>query len=468
MAQVITRTRRYFTLIKEALRGEEKVYTEGSINRALVLLAVPMILEMTMESMFALVDAYFVGHLGKGAISVVGLTESVLAIIYAVAVGISTATTAIVARRIGEKNPEGASIAAMQSIYLAFGFSVIVSIAGIIYAADILRLMGAGEEMVAYGHGFTRIALGSNIVIMMLFLINGIFRGAGEASIAMRSLWLANILNIILCPICIYGFGPVPAMGIEGAAIATTIGRGTGVVYQCYHLFGGKKVIRIRWEHIRPHWETVRKLASIATGGTMQFLISSASWIFLTLIISHFGVDALDGYTFAIRAIIFAILPAWGLANAAATLVGQNLGANEPERAAISVKKAAIMNMVFLGSVSVFFITLAPWIIGFFSADPAVQANGVEGLRIVSVGYLFYAFGMVMIQAFNGAGDTRTPTIINLLGFWVFQIPLAYLLAIVLDWGPQGVYWAIVMAESAMAVAGVILFRRGRWKKIKV
>lgn len=305
-------------------------------------------------------------------------------------------------------------------------------------------------------------------MIVLLFLINGIFRGAGEASIAMRSLWLANILNIFLCPLFIYGLGPVAGLGLEGAAIATTIGRGAGVVYQLYHLCSGKKLISIAWRHLRPKWEVIVKMVSLASGGTLQFLIGSASWIFLIRIISQFGEDALAGYTFAIRVIVFAILPAWGLANAAATLVGQNLGAGEPERAEKSVWKAAYMNMIFLGIVSVIFIILAPQIIRIFSRDPAVLAYGIQGLRLMSIGYIFYAFGMVMAQSFNGAGDTRTPTLINLFGFWVLQIPLAWVLAVVLKWGPTGVFSAIVIAESAIAVTAVIIFRRGNWKKIKV
>lgn len=468
ITHVMSRTYRLFQLIKEALKGDEKVYTTGSINRALILLAIPMMLEMTMESLFALVDAFFVGKLGKAAISTVGLTESVLSLIYAIAVGISMAATAVVARRIGEKDPEGASKAAVQALYLSLGFSVIVSITGIIFSREILGLMGADEEMIRTGHGYTQIAMGSNLVIVMLFLINGIFRGAGEASIAMRSLWLANILNIILCPLFIYGLGPVPAFGLEGAAIATTIGRGFGVAYQLYHLFSGKRSIQVAWRHVQPEWSTIVKMIKLASGGTLQFLIGSASWIFLIRIISQFGEDALAGYTFAIRIIVFAILPAWGVANAAATLVGQNLGAGEPERAEKSVWKAAYLNMIILGFVSVLFIIFAPQILRIFSKDAAVLAYGIEGLRVISSGYLFYAFGMVMAQSFNGAGDTRTPTIINLIGFWVIQIPLAYFLAITLKWGPTGVFWAIPIAESVIALIAVVIFKRGKWKKVKV
>lgn len=468
MTRAATRTQQWLRLIKEAIKGEEKVYTTGSINRALVLLAIPMILEMSMESLFALVDAYFVGGLGKAAVATVGLTESVLSLIYAVAVGISMAATAVIARRIGEKNPEGASHAAVQALYLAMGFSVLVSILGVAFSREILGLMGADPVMIENGHVYTKIALGSNVVVVLLFLINGIFRGAGEASMAMRSLVLANVLNIILCPLLIYGAGPLPAMGLEGAAIATLIGRGAGVCYQLYHLFGGAKLVRIAWRHLRPDMGMIVKMVKLASGGTLQFLIGSASWIFLIRIISQFGEDALAGYTFAIRVIIFAILPAWGLANAAATLVGQNLGANEPDRAEKSVWKAAYMNMFFLGGISVLFMIFAPQILRIFSHDPGVLAYGTEGLRLISIGYVFYAFGMVMAQSFNGAGDTKTPTFINLFGFWVLQIPLAWLLAIVFKWGPTGVFWAIVIAESAIATTAVIIFRKGNWKKVKV
>lgn len=464
----MSRTKKLFTLIKEALKGEERVYTEGSINRALILLAIPMVLEMSMESLFALVDAYFVGHLGKAAIATVGLTESVLSLIYALAFGISMAATALVARRIGEKDPEGASRGAVQALYLALGFSFVVSIAGLIWSREILLLMGADAVMVEYGHGYTRIAMGGNAVIVLLFIINGIFRGAGDASIAMKSLVLANALNIVLCPLLIYGWGPLPALGLEGAAIATMIGRGTGVIYQLYYLLGGKKTITVNWRHIRPRLSVILQMMKLAAGGALQMLIGSASWIFLMRIISQFGEDAMAGYTYAIRIIVFAILPAWGLANAAATLVGQNLGAGEPQRAEKSVWKAAYLNMFFLGGISVIFMVFAPNILRVFSQDPAVLAYGIEGLRLISIGYVFYAFGMVMAQSFNGAGDTKTPTYINLFGFWLLQIPLAYLLAIVLKWGPTGVFWAIVIAESAIAVAAIVIFRKGNWKKVKV
>lgn len=464
----MSRTKKIFTLVKEALKGEERIYTEGSINRALILLAIPMVLEMSMESLFALVDAYFVGHLGKAAIATVGLTESVLSLIYSIAFGVSMAATALVARRIGEKDPEGASKGAVQALYIALGFSLIVSIAGLIWSREILLLMGADAAMTDYGHGYTKIALGGNMVIVFLFIINGIFRGAGDASIAMKSLMLANGLNIILCPLLIRGWGPVPALGLEGAAIATMIGRGAGVTYQLYYLLGGKKTITVSWRHLLPRLALIIQMLKLAAGGALQMLVASASWIFLMRIISQFGEDAMAGYTYTIRIIVFAILPAWGLANAAATLVGQNLGAGEPERAEKSVWKAAYLNMICLGSVSIIFMVFAPSILRVFSQDAAVLAYGVEGLRLISIGYVFYAFGMVMAQSFNGAGDTKTPTYINLVGFWALQIPLAWLLADVLKWGPTGVFWAIVVAESSVAVIAIVIFRRGNWKKVKV
>lgn len=456
------------TLLKEALNGEEKEYTSGSIDRAIFMLSVPMILEMLMESLFAVVDVFFVAKLGVDAVATVGLTESMLMLIYSVAIGISMAATAVVARRIGEKNKDGAAHAGIQAIYLGVAFSILVSIAGIIYAKDLLRLMGASAELVANNYRYTQILLGTNVVILLLFLVNGIFRGAGDASIAMKSLWLANGLNIILCPTLIYGVGPIEGFGLIGAAIATSIGRGIGVCYQLYHLFNNKGMIRIKRKHIKPDLPLLGNIVKIASGGTAQFLIASASWIFLVRIISSFGSDALAGYTIGIRVIIFTILPAWGMANAAATLVGQNLGAGQPERAERSVWRAGYFNMLFLVSVAVLFFIGAPWIVALFNDEPLVMQYGVQCLRYVCLGYLFYGYGMVLSQAFNGAGDTRTPTLINLFGFWLFQIPLAYTLATIVGWGPKGVFTAIAIAESAIALAAIILFRRGRWKTIKV
>lgn len=456
------------TLLKEALNGEEKEYTSGSIDRAIFMLSVPMILEMLMESLFAVVDVFFVAKLGVDAVATVGLTESMLMIIYSVAIGISMAATAVVARRIGEKNKDGAAHAGIQAIYLGVAFSILVSIAGIIYAKDLLALMGGSAELVANNYRYTQILIGTNVVILLLFLVNGIFRGAGDASIAMKSLWLANGLNIILCPTLIYGVGPIEGMGLTGAAMATFIGRGAGVCYQLYHLFNNKGMIRVKRKHIKPDLPLLGNIVKIASGGAAQFLIASASWIFLVRIISDFGSDALAGYTIGIRVIIFTLLPAWGMANAAATLVGQNMGAGQPERAERSVWRAAYFNMLFLVSVAVLFFTGAPWIVGLFSNEPMVMQYGVQCLRYVCLAYMLYGYGMVLSQAFNGAGDTRTPTLINLVGFWLFQIPLAYTLATIVGWGPKGVFSAIAIAESAIALAAIILFKRGRWKTTKV
>ncbi len=455
-------------LFAQAVKGVEQDYTTGSINKAIFMLSVPMILEMVMESLFAVVDVFFVSKLGTDAIATVGLTESMLTILYSVAWGISMGATALVARRIGEKNPDGAAHGGMQAIYVGVFISLIVSIAGIFYAKELLMLMGGDPQMVEHNYHYTQLLMGSNIVIMLLFLINGIFRGAGDASIAMRSLWIANILNIILCPTLINGFGPIPAMGLTGAALATTIGRGVGVLYQLYHLFNGKGVIRILRKHISFDFPVMGSVLKLASGGTAQFLIASASWIFLVKILADYGSDALAGYTIAIRVIVFTILPAWGMANAAATLVGQNLGAQLPDRAEQSVWKAAKYNMFFLVTVAVLFFTGAEWIMMFFTTNKDVIASGVKCLRFVSLGYAFYGYGMVVSQSFNGAGDTKTPTIINLFGFWAFQIPLAYILAKTLGFGETGVFLAIPVAESAIAVVAILLFKRGKWKTIKV
>jgi putative MATE family efflux protein len=376
--------------------------------------------------------------------------------------------TAMVARRIGEKNPAAAATAAAQAIFVGVCLSVVISLVGTLYSRELLSLMGASEQLMEKNAGYIRWMLSGNITIMMLFLINGIFRGAGDASIAMRSLWLANGLNIILDPVFIFGFGPVPAFGVEGAAIATNIGRGMGVLYQVYHLQRGKGMIKLHARDLLVKWDIVRRLVKVSAGGTGQFLIGSASWIFLVRIMADFGSAALAGYTIAIRLIVFAILPAWGMANAAATLVGQNLGAGFPDRAARSVWRAAFFNMVFLAVVTVLFFSLARPIVGMFTTDIDVLQNGVQCLQVVSLGYIFYAYGMVINQSFNGAGDTQTPTIISFFGFWIFQIPLAYTLAKAVDVGPVGVYAAISIAESLMAVVAIIIFRRGKWKLIKI
>jgi putative MATE family efflux protein len=457
------------SLIRQSLNGELQDYTTGSIRRAVILLAIPMMLEMSMESVFALVDIYFVSHLGKHATSTVGLTESVITIVYSLAIGMSMAATAMVARRVGEKDPASATRAGMQSILVSLFITILVSIPGFIYAGDILRLMGAEPEAIQTGTGYTRIMMGGSLVIMLLFLINGIFRGAGDAMMAMKSLWLANICNIILCPLLIRGLGPIPAFGLEGAAMATTIGRGIGVCYQLFHLFNGNRLVRFTAKLLKPEWKIIRSLISIAWPGTLQFLIGSGSWIVLASLVVQTGhSDASAGYQIAIRIVLFFILPAWGMSNAAATLVGQNLGAGKPERAALSVMRTAKYNAIFMGVMSLVFLFFAPVIISFFTRETSVAYYAINAVRIVSSGFLFYGIGMVMANAFNGAGDTRTPTIINLFGFWFFQIPLAYFLSKTVGMGPLGVFVAIPIAETSITVAAYLLFKKGKWKLKKV
>lgn len=460
-----TKLTSFFRLLKQAVNGGEENFTQGSIDRAIFLLSVPMVLEMLMESLFAVVDIFFVSRLGDNdAIATIGLTESVLTIIYSLAMGISMGATAMVARRVGEKDIPAAQVAAAQTLYIGIGLSLIISVIGIFFSTDILRLMGASESLIANNSGYTRWMLCGNITIVMLFIINGIFRGAGNASIAMRALIISNGLNIILAPIFIL----VLKKGVEGAAIATMIGRGTGVLYQVYHLTRGKGLIRLHVQNMAVRWDIIWRLIKVSAGGTGQFIIASASWIFLVRIISTFGSAALAGYTIGIRVIVFAIMPAWGMANAAATLVGQNLGAGLPDRAEKSVYRSAFLNMIFLGIITVVFYTLAGPIVGIYTDDPTVLESGMQCLKIVSLGYIFYAYGMVIVQSFNGAGDTLTPTILNVFGFWLFQIPFAYLMAIVLEFETTGAYIAIVTAESAMAIAAILIFRRGKWKHVKI
>lgn len=455
----------FFRLLLQAVSGKEEDFTKGSIDRAIFLLSVPMVFEMLMESCFAVVDIFVVSRLGDNdAIATIGLTESVLTIIYSLAMGIGMGATAMIARRVGEKDIPAAGVAAAQSIYIGLGLSILITFVGIFFATDILSLMGASDALIANNSGYTRWMLCGNITVVMLFIINGIFRGAGNAAIAMHTLMISNGLNIILAPI----FVLVLNMGVEGAAIATMIGRGTGVLYQLYHLTKGSGLIRLNKNNLAVRWDIIGRLIKVSAGGTGQFIIASASWIFLVRIISTFGSAALAGYTIGIRVIIFAIMPAWGMANAAATLVGQNLGAGLPDRAEKSVYRSAFLNMMFLGTITIIFFTLAEQIVSIYTDDPAVLKSGVECLKIVSLGYIFYAYGMVIIQSFNGAGDTVTPTILNVFGFWLFQIPFAYLMAIILDYQTTGAYIAIVTAESAMAIAAIIIFRRGKWKHVKI
>lgn len=453
--------------IREAFSGSERDYTEGSLNRAVALLAIPMVLEMAGESAFAVTDAFFVARLGGEALAAVGLTESVLEIIYAIAIGLSMSTTAMVARRFGEKNERAAARTAVQAIAVGIATSIILGAAGVIWAPQLLRMMGATPETVEIGSTYTRVMYGTMGVIVLLHLNNAIYRGAGDAAMAMRSVWLANGINIVLDPLLIFGLGPFPELGLTGAAVATMIGRGTGVAYQFWGFSRGRR-LRIGASDVRLDPQIVRRLLRISRGGVGQLLVSQASYIGLIRILAGYGTAVLAGYVVAIRVVIFVIMPAWGLSNAAATLVGQNLGARKPERAERAVYVTGAWNMVFMAVITVLFVTFASEIIAPFIAEPESHAAGTSALRIISYGYVFYAWGMVMLQAFNGAGDTATPTKLNFVIFWLFQLPLAWILARTLGLGPVGVYWAIAIAYSLSAVVGILLFRRGRWKEKEV
>ncbi len=460
--------KRFFSLFGQAVAGSEQDYTSGSIRKAVFLLAVPMIMEMIMESVFALVDIFFVGKLGNAAVTTLALTESVLSLVYSIAIGLSIAATALVARRVGEKNMAGAAHAGMQTILFAIVLSLIIAVAGVSSAGTILQLMGADAKMVADNIRYTEIMFGGNIVIMLLFLINGIFRGAGDASIAMQSLWIANAANIILCPILIYGLGPIPALGLKGAAIATTTGRGLGVLYQLYRLFIRKGLLDFYLYQLKPQRELLVQIISMGSSATVQFLVGSASWIFLARLMAGFHEAAMAGYQVAIRVFLFFLLPAWGLSNAAATLVGQNLGAGKPERAVQSVWTTAGYNVIFMLSVSVFFFLFGEPVINFMNSDPEARRYALQALRIISPGYVFWGIEMVMMNAFNGAGDTRTPTIVNLLCFWLFQIPVAWVLSQYYIREPKAIFITIVISQLVAASVSVYLFKKGRWKTIKV
>ena len=455
--------RRYWNIIKQSLDGKEVDYTQGSIPKAVVLLAIPMILELSLESVFAVVDMFFVSKLGENAIATVGLTESVITVVYSVAIGLSTAATAIVARRVGEKNPEAAAHAGAQALLVSMLVTVVLSIAGAVYAGDVLSMMGASEDVVRDGTIFTRIMFASSGVIMLLFLINGIFRGAGNAAMAMKSLWIANIINIILCPIFI------ELLGLKGAAIATVIGRGSGVLYQCYHLFRGSGILKFHRHHFNFDFPLIKSIVNIASPATLQFIIASGSWIILAKIVAETGGTAASaGYQIAIRNLVFFILPAWGLSNAAATLVGQNLGAKQIDRAEKSVWIAAKYNAIFMSFVMVLFVFFSNYIVRFFTTDPEVVRHGSQALQIMGTGFIFYGLGMVMIQALNGAGDTRTPTVINFVCFWLMQVPLAYFLAIELGFKQTGAFIAIPVAESFLALVAWYYFKKGKWKTVQV
>lgn len=458
----------FWQVVRLSLKGRHLDYTSVPLNRAVLLLAVPMVLEMIMESLFAVVDVFWVSRLGSDAIAVIGLTESVMTLVYAVAIGISFAATAVVARRVGEQDPERAAQAAGQIILLGVTISAALGLGLSFFAGDILRLMGADAGVVALGTDFARIMLGCNVTVFMIFLINAVFRGAGDAVLAMRTLWLANALNIVLGPCFIFGWGPFPEMGVTGAAVATNIGRGTGVLYQLWHLAGFNSRVRVRLRHLKPVFEDMRVLLTTASNGIAQLVISTTSWIGLFKILATFGSAALAGYTIAIRIVVFALMPAWGLANAGATLVGQNLGANKPERAEQAIWIATRFNVVFLGIVGLLFIVFSGPLVRLFSTDPDVLKHGIQALWIVSLAFPLYSAGMCLEAAFNGAGDTWTPTRLNFFCFWLLQVPLAWLLAKFFRLGPLGVFIAVPLGFSVLALWALLLFRRGRWKQQKL
>ncbi len=455
-------------VLRQAINGEEQDFTTGGIDRAIVLLAIPMILEMAMESLFAVVDAFFVSKISVQAVATVGLTESVMALVYSIAIGLSSAATAMVARRIGEGNPKAASQAGAQVILIGLGVSVLIAIPGYFFAENILHVMSSDPTLAANGQQFTRLMLTANLPVLFLWMLNGVFRGAGDAATAMRALWLANAVNIILCPMLIFGWGPFPALGLLGSAVATTIGRSIGVVYQLWKLFGVGKILHVRLAYLRPDPRIIWRQIIIAAGSTGQYLIASASWIFLASILGQISTAVTAGYTIAIRLIIFAILPSWGMANAAATLVGQNLGAGQPDRAERSAWRAGHINFFFMAFIAILYVSAAPQLIRLFTQEPDAVAAGSFALRIIAGGYVFYGYGMILAQAINGAGDTRTPTILNFICFWLLEMPLAWLLALYFDWGQTGVYTSVVIAESCLALGAIWLFRQGRWKLAKV
>ncbi|GAB4371033.1 MAG: MATE family efflux transporter [Bryobacter sp.] len=455
--------------LKKALSGNyHHDFTEGSLKQAILLLAIPMVLELSMESLFAIVDVFWVARLGSDAVTIVGLTESMLAILYAVAMGLCAGAGAFVARRIGEKDAEGAAAAAGQSILLTIALSVIVGLVAGHYAKDLLALMTPETRITDLGANYAKITFGASYAVLFLFVINAIFRGAGDAAIAMRVLWIANALNLVLDPCLIFGWGPFPALGLEGSAVATATGRTVGVGYQLWCLTRPGGRFQLHWRHMRPEPELLRGIWKVSFPGMFQYFVATASWVALARIVAQFGSVATAGYTIAIRIIVMTIMPSWGLGGAAATLVGQNLGAGKPDRSERATWLCGFYNMVFLGLVSVVFIAYAEPLIRIFSQEEAVVNVGKEALRLISYGYLLYAYGMVLVQAFNGAGDTVTPTVINVICYWLFQIPLAYWLAHGLGYGPSGVFWAVTIAECIIALAGIVMFRRGSWKQVKV
>jgi putative MATE family efflux protein len=456
---------KYFVI---AVTGKQTEFTSGSIRKAIFMLSIPMILEMMMESIFAIVDIAYVSQVSVNAVATIGLTESVITLVYAVAIGLSMAATAVVARRIGEKDINGARESAVQAIFLGILVSMLVGVIGFMYAKDILALMGAEQDLIDEGYGYTQLLIGGNITILLLFLINAIFRGAGDASIAMWTLVLSNGLNIILDPIFIFGWGPVPEFGVMGAAIATNIGRGTAVLFQLGILFFGWSRIKLGLKDVVVRFSVMFNLIKVSLGGIAQFLIGTSSWVFLMRMMSEFGSEVLAGYTIAIRVMLFTLMPSWGMSNAAATLVGQNLGAKQADRAETSVWKTGRYNAYFMAIVSVIYLLFAYDIVGWFNDNPIVVDNGGLCLQIIAAGYIFYAYGMVITQAFNGAGDTQTPTKINFIAFWMFQLPFAYLAAITFKMGAMGVFLAITLAEVLLAIIAIVWFRKGNWKQVKV
>jgi putative MATE family efflux protein len=458
------RLKSFLQNVREAVSGTEQDYTEGKLSRAILLLAIPAVLEMVMESVFVIVDIYFVSKLGANAVATVGITESMITIIYAIAIGLGTATTSLVSRRIGEKNPDAASVAAFQAILTGIVVSVIIGLPGAIFSKSLLDLMGASKPIIDSMSGYTRVMLGGNIVIMMLFIINAIFRSAGDAAVAMKVLWIGNIINIILDPCLIFGLGPFPHFGVMGAAIATNIGRGTAVLVQFYLLFFGKKRIRLSVKHLLVDYKIMIKLLKLSFGSIGQNLIGTSSWIALVRIFSTFGSEVVAGYTIALRIIGFTILPSWGISNAASTLVGQNLGAKKPERAEKAVWVTGYVNMILLGVIGSILVIFPGFFIRLFIDSENVIKSGILGLRIVSIGFVAYGLGMVLVNSFNGAGDTSTPLKINIFAFWFVEIPLAWLLAIKAGFNEEGVFIAIVVAESLMTLIAWLVFRRGKWK----
>jgi putative MATE family efflux protein len=463
-----TRAPGFWSSLREALMGSSQDFTEGSIGRAIVLLAVPMVLEMCMESLFGVVDVFWVAHLGANAITTVGLTETGLTLVYVIALGLGMGATALVARRVGEKDEAAAGVVAVQAILAGLLIAALAAGLGYSLAPNLLRVMGGSEDVVQTGVGYTRMIFGGSATIFLLFLINAVFRGAGDAATAMRALWLANIVNICLNPCLIFGIGPFPRLGVTGSAVGTTIGRGAGVLFQLWILTSGRSRLRVRPAQIRLDLAVMLRLVRLSLSAMFQYLVQMASWIGLVRIMASFGSAAVAANTLAIRIIVFAILPSWGMSNAAATLVGQNLGAGKPDRAERSAWLTGFYNMLFLGGIGLVFIAFADQIIGLFTHDPAVVPLAVSGLRLLSYGYVSYAYGMVMTAAFNGAGDTVTPTILNLVCFWVCQIPVAWFLAFHTSLGPRGVFLTVVISDSLLALLSILLFRRGTWKQTRV